>query len=65
MCKDCPHKKGSENKPFSDYVKQVYKDGGLPTIVHRCHKISKDTFDEVDDQNVCVGSQMMMEKLKY
>jgi len=66
MCKDCPHNEVNKNKinGFSNYVKQGYKDGGLSTIVHRCHKISEKTFDEVDDQNVCVGSQMMMEKLK-
>ena len=64
LCSDCPYRKNSINKNFAEYVIENYKNGLLPTIVHRCHKISKDTYGESNDENVCIGSKIKIDKIK-
>ena len=54
-CKECPWH-GKKLDSWQDYVNESVKDGRLKSIVHNCHMITNETWTNIIDNTICIGS---------
>lgn len=61
-CKECPWINGNKHSiEWPNYVAKMESIGQIKSKKHACHMITKDTwgYDKaIDDNNVCIGSQL-------
>lgn len=56
-CTECPWRlEDEQSRLWQERVMDSVKSGKIPGPQHRCHMISKETWDELDASNVCIGS---------
>jgi len=61
-CKECPWVTGTKhNDKWPDYVAKMESIGQIKSKKHACHMITSDTWGykrEINNNNVCIGSQL-------